>query len=640
MSENKSPIPSRLYNAAKGGHVAGTEDIIDDTSGKTQKTINSETIDAISTEKTRAEGVEDNLNTRLQTVEELAEISIGGGDIGIGTVADFESDDPEDLAKVPTIGAVLGSMDDEPTAGSDNLVKSGGVYEEISQLGKKALKVTEITTTERIFSDAKLLMNNEKFFAVSDDTDIICFNVGTNKIFRVVGQSTNENVICGIIASVSPVSEPWTKIQEGSGQFDIYAQTTANQPIVTITVDKNTEYHCYVYDSWESEISAIKTDVNGLKEKLIVELGNASVERLLEGYRLWLEGDKIFGASSTTDVVIYFVGASKKFRVSGICGISTPECALLSSTSGAISYLKLKDSTGEGAFSIVGETTDNLQYVAITVDKNTANSCIFIDYIDDYLKNTSVRTRIDIKATDTEVEILNKFISAFEVGNCDIYFEQSTYVLSSIYEYMRDTLGWTWTMELPIGNGCRYFFNNSTIISNAPTGEYSDSRNILGCKAGTSNKMSYELYDGILINNGGTYCVHDECSRGTSPYIHKYKNMRMEYNMGAATENLSKCIGGGCGINGEIVIEDCIFINNNTSLSEDVSYHGLINSETPITMNFFVSNSWFNHTFGVRSSLKATDNIIVKYSNCSQGLPDGNDRTFCTLYEFNNETRS
>ena len=39
------------------------------------------------------------------------------------------------------------------------------------------------------------------------------------------------------------------------------------------------------------------------------------------------------------------------------------------------------------------------------------------------------------------------------------------------------------------------------------------------------------------------------------------KNMQMQYNNGAATEGLSKCIGGGAGVNGIIIIEDCIFEN-------------------------------------------------------------------------------
>lgn len=42
MSEQKIPIPARLYNAAVNGHVAGTEDIIDDNKNKTQQEINTD----------------------------------------------------------------------------------------------------------------------------------------------------------------------------------------------------------------------------------------------------------------------------------------------------------------------------------------------------------------------------------------------------------------------------------------------------------------------------------------------------------------------------------------------------------------------------------------------------------------------
>lgn len=42
MGEHKEPIPSRIYNAAVGGHVAGAEDIFDDAMNKDQHTINAE----------------------------------------------------------------------------------------------------------------------------------------------------------------------------------------------------------------------------------------------------------------------------------------------------------------------------------------------------------------------------------------------------------------------------------------------------------------------------------------------------------------------------------------------------------------------------------------------------------------------
>ena len=40
MSEHMSPIPSRIYNAAVGGHVCGAVDIVDDALGLEQSSIN------------------------------------------------------------------------------------------------------------------------------------------------------------------------------------------------------------------------------------------------------------------------------------------------------------------------------------------------------------------------------------------------------------------------------------------------------------------------------------------------------------------------------------------------------------------------------------------------------------------------
>ena len=73
----------------------------------------------------------DNINERLETVEQLAEISIGGGDIGIATAEDFDDPSAAQRAKVPTVGAILDCMDEVPTTGSTKPVQSGGVVKDM-----------------------------------------------------------------------------------------------------------------------------------------------------------------------------------------------------------------------------------------------------------------------------------------------------------------------------------------------------------------------------------------------------------------------------------------------------------------------------------------------------------------------------
>lgn len=68
MSENKIPIPARLYNAADGGHVAGAADIIDDSKGKNQQTVNQEVDNALSDRYTKSETYNKNeLNNLITT---------------------------------------------------------------------------------------------------------------------------------------------------------------------------------------------------------------------------------------------------------------------------------------------------------------------------------------------------------------------------------------------------------------------------------------------------------------------------------------------------------------------------------------------------------------------------------------------
>ena len=62
---------------------------------------------AISQEVERAQVAEQGLNSRLETVEELAEISIDGGTIGLASPQDFDDPTPEQKAKVATVGSII-----------------------------------------------------------------------------------------------------------------------------------------------------------------------------------------------------------------------------------------------------------------------------------------------------------------------------------------------------------------------------------------------------------------------------------------------------------------------------------------------------------------------------------------------------
>jgi hypothetical protein len=191
----------------------------------------------------------------------------------------------------------------------------------------------------------------------------------------------------------------------------------------------------------------------------------------------------------------------------------------------------------------------------------------------DGIITTGLRRCIYVKTSDTDIQVLTKMITAFEFGNTDVFFETGTYTLDSVYQYMESTLGWTTRRGLPIGNGCRYFFNGSTLISKEQGSSF-DMRSVLDNHASASN---LEIHDVTLVLEGsyGIYCIHDETDGNTTPYIHYYENVTM-YNEG------TRCFGCGVGFNSTIKFERCYFMN-----WQAMTAHGPINNPNndPVTLN-------------------------------------------------------
>lgn len=484
--------------------------------------------------------------------------------------------------------------------------------------------------------------NDNRQIAVNASTDVLWFNVGANKKVRIVGScgvpSTIFAIGTGVNANVIKVADIST-----GGDVDYVGETTETHTFVGVTINTGSAYTFGILETLQEY--AEKTDQNIADlDQLVNDSINfqesVEIDRTYNNYVIGSAADnRIMVVNQGTNVYFFLVGAGQKFRVKGTCShTGCTICAIAGSVIGDVT--KLTPTTG-GEYDITGETTESQPYVMITTDAGTEFSCSrvkpVIEKVDELAEVVEdVRPVVNILTTDTEVEIFNKLLSAYETGNIDVVWQNGVYTFAEIYQYML-SIGWSWTMELPIGNNCRYYFNGSTIISNPPSGEYTESRNIFGCKAGSSNKMSFELHDGVLINNGGTYCVHDECARGTTPYLHKYVNMRMYYNkIEGLTDTISKCIGGGCGLNGLVVIEDCVFVSDATNV--EVSWHGKQNETNNISFNIFVNGCYFGRGMAISSHFKSTDKVFVKYSNNSSRDSLNLDSTpDSELIAFNNE---
>ena len=257
-------------------------------------------------------------------------------------------------------------------------------------------------------------------------------------------------------------------------------------------------------------------------------------------------------------------------------------------------------------------------------------------------KYKGIRPIINVYKSDTEMQIMSKMYDAFLTEDCDVYFEHGTYTFSAIYDKFIE-----WNLkdakELIIGGNCKYFFNGSTLIADWDTENTSEMSNasLLGARRKPS---SYELHDATLICNGMTYVVHDEATGYTDDYIRRYHNIRMVYNNGDGTSYLSKCLGGGSGLNGVCIFENCTFESNaKLDNPEELSYHGALNNDGEGCFNLTISNCYFKHKIGLHQLGENQKAKCLFNNNSCASVPKSNSVDSVgkwNVISYNNEVHS
>lgn len=223
--------------------------------------------------------------------------------------------------------------------------------------------------------------------------------------------------------------------------------------------------------------------------------------------------------------------------------------------------------------------------------------------VDGAFDNT--RQIIKVRRNDDDVTVFEKMRLAYMRGHTDVIFEPSTYVLSDVYDHIRNNTDMA--KALPVGNNCRYFFNGSTLISNPPSDGYSDARNILDCQ---NKANTYEIHDCVLINNGGRYCIHDEGAGDVTPYTHLYRNVKMIYNRTDFTPD-GGCKAFGCGIGHttNINFENCQFINDGQN-TVPVAIHNVPARKGEVVFNLSMVNCYLNqYTIDLANFDKTQDKL-------------------------------
>ena len=328
------------------------------------------------------------------------------------------------------------------------------------------------------------------------------------------------------------------------------------------------------------------------------------------------------GTEGNTDVVFFdtnknYISTVQAYIGNPITTVNIPASAVF------VAFNYYRESSNMSA-------ADGVFYVSTRVDCTRLTKKLYATQ--NKIKGT--RPKIYIYTTDTQETIFKKMVDAIYIEDCDVVFEKGAYTLNSIFYLMQSKYGWVDAFELPLGGNCHYYLNNSTITGNF-TGQ-SPSENLIvetnSSIMGTHrlDGQTFRIMDGELVADGLVYCVHDEASAGAEAYVHHYENMIMRYQTGQYTQTgLSKCIGGGTGLAGEVVLNGCKFYNTNTT--EDISWHGH-NLSTASVFKLFIANSFFVNGIGLHQLSRNETGYLFLSASLVPAVPSGNNWTvFSTI---------
>lgn len=251
------------------------------------------------------------------------------------------------------------------------------------------------------------------------------------------------------------------------------------------------------------------------------------------------------------------------------------------------------------------------------------------------------RQKVNIKASDDEATNVVKLTGACNVGNVDVYFEDAVYDFTKWYNYVYAmNNNNAFRCEIPIGNGCAYHFNGATIngvVNDGILASYAIKTNcaLFGSR---TNQGDYKLINGVINATGTIYTIHDEMS-GKSKYNHGYENMIINYISGTQENTIRKCIGGGAGRYGNVVLKNCVL---NSDYSHELSFHGYGNVlgdvDGKITLN--ISDCYFGHGIQVDTLPDKEIGTVITVSNSFRNDYADYENKNWTKYSWSNEKRT
>lgn len=253
------------------------------------------------------------------------------------------------------------------------------------------------------------------------------------------------------------------------------------------------------------------------------------------------------------------------------------------------------------------------------------------------------RNVIKINNADGIEAFYNKMVEAYSVKDCDVYIGKGDYIYTN---ELVDSIRSAGLRGIPIGNGCRYYFETGANIICHYTGDNkSDVVNYFSPLDTQSRASDFEIYNLKISAKNVVYAVHDEANGDNEFCKHIFKNCYLvldNSDLGENGNSISKALGGGFGKHEEIVIKNCVFDSTNpiSTYGADASYHGA-NASNFSDVSMIVSGCWLKKQFRfkeISSNPIAPFPRVIYTGNSSTDEPSMPSQTW-DVKTWNNEIR-
>ena len=235
--------------------------------------------------------------------------------------------------------------------------------------------------------------------------------------------------------------------------------------------------------------------------------------------------------------------------------------------------------------------------------------------------------RVEKDGSGDYTKLIDALAYGMEHKNTTIYLGAGDFDLIEEHgsQYFEDFVYTPYTNMGPmIGNGTHLICSPKSRILCNYTGDNDEVKKgyspLNPCATNTFGIGDFVIEGATIIASNVRYCVHDDVGIQVVPYKHEYIRCNMYLDNSNRPDHSHRCIGGGMGVAGTIVVKDCIFDGVGDADNIAVAWHNDNFTQPPMGY-IVIEGNYFrgNNTVEIKSISQHTEETHVILRNNSLG---------------------